>query len=847
MEYSYVGRGFGAMFNPLACYALTFFFLVFVLMVMRLSYQILILVCRTREEKITLEITPSALQNRAPIATTQLFYVIHGIARHRIVKNLAFFKYSPALSLEIVSTKKHGIRFLIHVSKDSEGLVRQLVQTYMNNAKIETVSDYPKENMHSLVRVFRQTNHFAHSLSTPMTLSKHDPAAYLTGAMTKLGKNELMSFQVVITPAHIKEAARISNRIRQGHWSGSSIEKRVSVKRVMGALWNVALIPFKVAWILVYAILTSSRLPYSGAKQAISHITQAEQELVSSMYSKTSQDLFYADIRSLVVASTKKRRRELSQGLSNSLAAYTNQVWQSLIPSTAFIPRLQHKFRVYSFFKRTPSLSRVNTCILSPLELGMLFHFPSSQSDKADNTIQSLSKTLPAPVSLKNDTPLDVMIGENHHHGTTTPIGLTSQERERHMYVVGGTRNGKTTMLLYGIVQDIKNGKGVAVIDPHGDLAETILGFIPEERVKDVIYLHPDDLTYPIGINLLELPEGLSEDDLLREKDLITESVVSVFRKVFSTDDSGGHRIEYILRNCVQTALTLDSPTLFTVFRLINDPGYRSSVTKNLENEDLQNFWKHEFNKAGDFQRVKMAAGITAKIGRFLFSAPARRMLEQERSTIDFDDIIDSGKVLICNMSKGLLGEDTSALIGTTVLAKLQLASLRRARMKQSVRRPFYLYVDEFQNFATMSFVQMLSESRKYKLYLTMAEQSTAQQEEKRLTEVLLANVGTVICFRSGSPADERLVLPLFAPYVQPGEIANLPSFHFYARLSAVHSQEPLSGVTVVLDEAANESTAATIIEHSRKTHGRKVVKSFKQAPQKKPTTSSRAVATVTN
>ena len=169
------------------------------------------------------------------------------------------------------------------------------------------------------------------------------------------------------------------------------------------------------------------------------------------------------------------------------------------------------------------------------------------------------------------------------------------------------------------------------------------------------------------------------------------------------------------------------------MFDLLNDPKYRKSVIKTLEDKNLINFWKNEIGKAGDMQKVKMAAGITAKIGRFLFSASARQILEQPKSTIDFDEIINDGKILICNFSKGLLGEDTSELFGITVLAKLQLASLRRARLEQSKRRPFYLYVDEFQNFATTSFVQMLSEARKYKLFLTMAEQSTSQQSDQQM------------------------------------------------------------------------------------------------------------------
>jgi hypothetical protein len=338
---------------------------------------------------------------------------------------------------------------------------------------------------------------------------------------------------------------------------------------------------------------------------------------------------------------------------------------------------------------------------------------------------------------------------------------------------------------------------------------------------------------YPIGLNLLELREGLSGVELMREKDLITESVISVFRKIFSNEDTGGHRIEYVLRNAIQTALTVPDATLFTVFNLLNNNKYRKKIIATLENEDLKNFWNNELAKAGEMQKVKMVAGITAKVGRFLFSASAKQILEQPKSTIDFDDIINSGKILICNFSKGLLGEDTSELFGITILAKLQLASLRRARLSQAERQPFYLYVDEFQNFATASFVQMLSESRKYKLFMTMAEQSTSQQKDQQMISIILANVGTVICFRTGNPIDERLLLPLFSPYIKQGEISNLPSFNFYARLSAINAQEPLSGQTILLIDDGSKEIANKVVELSRKNYALDLTSKNKEALNK--------------
>ena len=438
-------------------------------------------------------------------------------------------------------------------------------------------------------------------------------------------------------------------------------------------------------------------------------------------------------------------------------------------------------------------------------------------SSQVDNRIVSLRRTLSAPISLKDHPDFSVVIGLNRHHGIETPIGLTEAERARHQYIVGGTGSGKTTMLQYQIVQDMEQGKGLAIIDPHGDMAETMLRYVPPKRIKDVVYVNPDDLDYPLGLNLLEIPPGLEGTALLREKDLITESVVSVFRKLFSDDDAGGHRIEYVLRNAVQTALTQKDATLFTVFDLLNNTQYRRRVIKTLADKNLASFWEQEFGKAGGMQKVKMTAGITAKIGRFLFSASAKRILEQPKSTIDFDDIINSGKVLICNVSKGRLGEDTAELFGVTILAKLQLASLRRARMPQVQRRPFYIYVDEFQNFATTSFVQMLSESRKYGVFMIMAEQSTAQQRDQQTVNIILANVGTIICFRTGSPQDEQRLLPLFRPFIEAGEISRLPAHQYYACLAAVHAQEPLSGETLLLTRSGSDAVQQAVIAHSRR------------------------------
>lgn len=348
-------------------------------------------------------------------------------------------------------------------------------------------------------------------------------------------------------------------------------------------------------------------------------------------------------------------------------------------------------------------------------------------------------------------------------------------------------------------------------------MTERLLSHIPKERIKDVIYLNPADISNPVGLNLLEIPDGLSGDDLLMAQDFVTEAVVSIFRKIFSEDGSGGHRIEHVLRNAVHTAFTVEGATLFTIRKLLNDPDFRKPIVAQLEDEDLKDFWTKEFVLAGNYQKYKALDGITTKIGRFQRSAVTRRIFEQASSTINFDEILD-GKILICNLAKGSIGEDTSMVLGTTILTKLQIAAYRRIRVSEDERIPFYLYVDEFQNFVSPLFMQILSESRKYKLFLTMAEQSTSQQDHQ-MVENIFDNAGTIICFRTGNPADEKYLLPLFRPYVKEGEISSLPSFNFYMKISAVNPQEPVSGETVLLENEGDERIAKRVTEASRKNH----------------------------
>lgn len=790
-----------------------------------------------KQPMVFIELTPPANTDKDIKATQRFFTGLHGLNDSRLFI-AKLLRRKELFSLEIVSTRENGIRYILSAPESKLATFEQTVASYMPDIRYKQVADYLPAREHlsrSRVIEIKQMGHFAYPLQLQGDQAEHDPVSYLTGVMTKQSKDEIMAIEIIVSPSNVREAGVIASRMLHNEELVYQLGKRKN--SIVGNIFSIL---GSILFSILDAIGTAtSGIPSKSSSQGsqASHRHQVamkekparvlgkfEQQLAESVHDKLRQPLFRVTIRAVIVASSNERQKQRVEGLRDWLALFTVPKYQKLKPRINFLSIIKQPYWLFMFTYRMPPLFSRSMLLLSASEIAELYHFPHSKTAKTENVIKSHSKQLPAPVSLKNGSKLDVLLGENHYHGEATPIGLTVEERERHVFIVGGTGNGKTTLMKYSVIQDIKNGKGVAVIDPHGDLAQEILSHIPKERINDVIYFNPADTAYPIGLNLLELPKELEGDALLDAKDFIAETVVSIMRKTFSDDGSGGHRIEYVLRNAVLTALTVPDATLFTIYDLLTNVKFRTPIVNKLEQEWLRNFWKNEIGQAGDYQAVKMMGGVTAKIGRYHASVSAERILSQPKSTINFDEILD-GKILICNLAKGLVGEDTSEVLGISILAQLQLASFRRIKQQRSDRKPFYTYVDEFQNFATTSFVELLSEARKYKLFMTMAEQTVSQQDDQKMVNILLANAGTIITFKTNSPSDEKQILPLFSPYVQTGEIANLPAYNFYAKLSGgLVPQEPVSGMTVVMKEQNEGTNADDILAASRANYAKRYV-----------------------
>jgi hypothetical protein len=790
------------------------------------------------EQSILLELTPPATTEKTSYTTQQLFSVIHNLGRQRSFIDKLIGK-KIAFACEIVSTQNQGIRYLIRTTPNQVNNLKRSLLSYMPQVSVQTTNEYlPNkiEKYETKVIEFNLTKNFAYPLKKQDTLDEHDPVAYITGMMTKLSLGELISFQMALAPTNPTSSAIIKHKIMRSedaieYIDGLSSSKLVFLVKLPVVIVKSILGIFGWAFRTVTNDLSDAKM---AARQSQLHymsyystqgqvkpariLSPFEQDAVKAIEEKIDQPLFETRIRLLIVVKDTDDLSERVKGFTSSLGVFSAASNQSLKKKLHIPNRKYHQFLYLNFKKRLLSfVFNSSPDILSVSEISDLYHFPFTRVTQTENIAKSYSKELPAPLSLKNNPNFDVEFAKNNYGGTTTMIGLTQEERARHMYVIGATGTGKTTMLLSMINQDLKNGNGVCVVDPHGDLAEAAINCIPDDRIKDLIYFNPFDIKYPIGVNLLELTPGLDGDDSLLEKEFITESVISLFRKLFSDAWAAHpHRIEYILRNTIHTAFTLENPTLFTIFDLLNDPVFQKKVVSQVQDENLKNFWKFEFGKAGDYQKVKMVAPVTARIGRFLFSPSAKRILEQEKSTINFDEILDGKKILICNLAKGNLGEDTSEMMGITILNKIQLAALKRARVERAKRNEFYLFVDEFQNFATPSFIQMLSEARKYGLSLTMAEQTTSQQKDRNLVDIILANAGTVVTFRSANPKDEQLLLPQFYPYINAGEISNLPSYHFYMKKAAIIPDEPFSGETMPVTIIKDRNKWKRFIEASR-------------------------------
>ena len=378
-------------------------------------------------------------------------------------------------------------------------------------------------------------------------------------------------------------------------------------------------------------------------------------------------------------------------------------------------------------------------------------------------------------------------------------FGIKRKDRRQHMYILGKSGTGKSVLLSNLIVQNIQNGEGVCVVDPHGELVEEILHLIPEHRKKDVIYFNPADTDFHIGFNVIQLDDP-------KYKHLVASGLMGIFTKIWA--NAWSSRMEYILNNAILALLDTPGTTLLGIPRLLVDKDYRQMIIGNLKDPVVKSFWVHEYEQWREQFRNEAIAPIQNKVGQFLSTSIIRNVVGQPKSTIDIFKIMNEGKIFLVNVSKGRIGEDNSALLGGMIITKIQLAAMERVRIPEDERKDFYLYVDEFQNFATDAFANILSEARKYRLSLTVAHQYISQLEEK-IKNAVFGNVGSMAVFRV-SPEDATFLENKFKPTFTASDIMKLDNYNAYVSMLVngqpvkpfnMHTIAPITGTPEIVDK----------------------------------------------
>jgi hypothetical protein len=507
-----------------------------------------------------------------------------------------------------------------------------------------------------------------------------------------------------------------------------------------------------------------------GGPQASARSHERE-DSITGAFDKLNRLIFTANLRISVIAPAdcKEEAEAKVREIASSFKQFT-------IPSCngLEIKNIAVKDHVPLGFQTRPYM-------LSAEEIATLWHVPNIMV-KTPNMDWVVSKKLEPPVNMPIPGVTDpegslTVMGESNFQGRHIPCGIRPDDRRRHVYIIGKTGMGKSTLLENMVFSDIMSGKGIGVIDPHGDLIEAILRFTPKNRSNDIVLFDPADRDFPISFNMLEAGDP-------NQRNLVSSGLMSVFTKLWPEAFSG--RMEHILRNTLLALLENEGSSMLGILRMFGDDAYRAKIVSNVSDPMVKAFWEQEYAGWSDKYRTEAIAAIQNKIGQLLTTPLIRNIVGQVKSTLDIRHAMDTGKIVLVNLSKGKIGEDTSAFLGSMLVTKFQIDAMSRADIPEKDRKDFYLYVDEFQNFATKSFATILSEARKYRLALTMAHQYTGQltigQGDTSLRDAVFGNVGSMVSFQVGSDDAEELSLQ-FEEMVSAKDILSLPKYQAYIRL----------------------------------------------------------------
>lgn len=725
--------------------------------------------------------------DKKELAAEQMLAALHGILRSKKDLRLSG-TLQEHISLEIIAIGQR-IRFFIWTPKHLQAFVEgQIYAQYPTVQIYEQDEDYAERDLHQTVV---HTTELALTDNETLPIKTFpsfevDPLAAITATLAKLDKeDEEMWIQIIARPVH-------------DDWHRKGARQVARIKRGSGLLSGAGGSALSYAGEALAALV---RPPNGTIEGKAPEISERDKSRITSIEEKSRKLGYQVKIRLLYAGHDQHTARLRMQALVGAFKQFNSTNLNGFkAKSTSFSRDKQVEFQTRFFID--------HGFILNIEELASLFHLPHTTVE-TPNIVWATTKTAEPPPNI----PVVASGGENeislfgvtNFRGDNTVFGIYRTDRGRHMYILGQTGTGKSGALELLTISDIYYDQGFAVIDPHGDYAQHILSFIPARRVEDVVYFNPADTGHPIGFNPLEITDPSL-------KGHISSELVGVLKRLFA--ESWGPRLEYILRYTLLALLDYPNSTMLDITRMLTDKKFRQNVIGYIDDPVVKNFWVTEFASWNDKFASEAVAPVLNKVGAFTANPMVRNIIGQPKSTFNLRKIMDEGKILIVNLSRGLMGEDNAGILGAMMVTKIQLAAMGRADMGMEKRRPFYLYVDEFQNFATDSFAVILSEARKYGLNLTVANQYISQMSEP-VRDAVFGNVGTIVCFRI-SPDDAPFLTKYFEPQFEAGDLIQQHS-RFFVTTMMINDEKapPFSAKTLNLPEAPKDMSER-IIELSR-------------------------------
>lgn len=696
----------------------------------------------------TLQVDVPRNNEKTPLSAEQFFASLHGILRDDPVMQ-------EHVSFEIVASA-NAIHFFVFVPVHLQEFVEGQLYAQYPDVHIARVDDYSRQVAISGLAIAQTKLVMTKDPVYPIRTFNNfevDPLAGITAVLSKLGMNEQVWLQFCVRPlsdnwqkkgmSHVKD-------VRSGKKKTSTLA--AGGKLIMSVAREIA---------SPGSATTTSDKPV----ELPGPVTEA----LSGIETKITKLGYEVIIRILSIGETEQDARTRIQSVVGAFKQFNTTNMNGFSSGTVVVndTKAWGEYLSRSFEEKG--------LIFNTEELASIYHFPN-QSVETPNLAWAGAKKGEAPANLpiKGETADDsiTLIGKTDFRNTEKIFGIKLLDRMQHVYIIGKSGGGKSKLMLNMITDDILEGRGVIVVDPHGDLAEEAMSVIPPRRIEDTIIFDPADRDFPVAFNLLE---NVADD----YKGMVASGFVGIFKKIFGF--SWGPRLEHILRNTVLGLLDYPESTMLSIPRMLTEKAFREQVIDYIKDPVIQNFWVNEFGAMDSKFQTEAVSPILNKVGQFLSTPTIRNIVGQPRTALDVRQIMDQNKILIVNLSRGKIGEDNAALMGSMIITKVQLAAMSRADLPAEQRSPCFLYVDEFQNFATESFAVILSEARKYGLGLTLAHQFINQMPEE-VRDAVFGNVGTMVSFRVGA-ADAEYLQKELTPVFDATDLVNLEKYHIYIKL----------------------------------------------------------------